>query len=72
MQEIEAREGRPLDELLQELYVERGMFLAEIGDRFGVTESAVSQWLKWAGIRARKGGPHQRGRPSEPATESAA
>ena len=59
MQRIEAREGRPLDELLRDLYVNEGLMLAEIGARWGVGESAVSKWLAWAGIEARKGGPRR-------------
>lgn len=59
MQKVEAREGRPLDELLYDLYVVQGQTLAEIGARWDLTESAISYWLKWAGIEARRGGPRR-------------
>lgn len=59
MQRIEAREGRPLDALLRDLYVDQGLMLAEIGARWGVSVSAVSKWLDWADIEARRGGPRR-------------
>jgi transposase len=59
MQRVEAREGRPLDELLQDLYVGQGMQLSEIAARWGLTVSAISYWLKWADIEARRGGPRR-------------
>lgn len=59
MQRVEALEGRPLDEVLRDLYVDRGMELKAIGDRWSLTESAISNWLKWAGIPARRGGPRR-------------
>lgn len=59
MQRIEAREGRPIEELLAELYVEQGLMLVEVGERLGVTESAVSKWLQWFGIETRRGGPRR-------------
>ena len=57
MQRIEAREGRPLDELLRDLYVDQGLLLSEIGERFGLGESAVSRWLAHFDIPTRRGGP---------------
>lgn len=57
MQRVEALEGRPLDELLRELYVDRGLLLAEVGARWGIGESAVARWLQHFDIPARKGGP---------------
>lgn len=60
MQRVEALEGRPLEEALHDYYVVQGMQLAEIGDRWGLTVSAVSRWLGWAGIPARRGGPSAR------------
>jgi transposase len=57
MQRIEAREGRPVEALLQDLYVEQGLMLSEVGERLGIGESAVSRWLAHFGIEARRGGP---------------
>lgn len=57
MQRVQAQEGRPLAEVLRDLYVEREMLLAEIGTRWGLGEAAVSRWLAHFGIPARKGGP---------------
>jgi len=59
MQRVEALEGRPLDVVLHDLYVVQEMALAEIGARWGLTESAISYWLKWADIEARRGGPRR-------------
>ena len=56
MQRIEARLGRPMDEILRELYVDRGLTLAEAGTELGVTKGAVSRWLERFGIEARRPG----------------
>lgn len=57
MQRVQAQEGRPLDEVLRDLYVDRELLLAEIGARWGIGESAVARWLAHFDIPARKGGP---------------
>lgn len=59
MQRVEALERRPLEEALADYYVQRGMQLSEIGSIWGLTESAISKWLQWAGIEARRGGPRR-------------
>lgn len=56
MQRIEAREGRPIDELLRALYVEEGLLLAQVGERLGITESTASRWMSYFGIETRKTG----------------
>lgn len=56
MQRIEAREGRPMDAVLRDLYVDQGLLLAEVGLRLGLSESSVSRWLAHFDIEARRGG----------------
>lgn len=57
MQTIEAREGRSLDVILRELYVDQGLTLAEVGERLGITKGAASRWLDKFGIPVRRSGP---------------
>lgn len=53
MLRIQARLGRPLAEALREMYLERGMTLAEVGAELGVSEASVSRFLSRLGIEAR-------------------
>lgn len=48
MREIEEQEGRPLREVLEELY--RLHTMEEIGDRYGVSNGTVSNWFMRLGI----------------------
>lgn len=58
MQILEAELGRPLEEVLEEMYVGQGMTLAQIGAEFhGLSEGTVSDWLRRVGIVARRPGP---------------
>jgi hypothetical protein len=57
MQRMEARYGRPMDELLYSMYVDQGMLLEDIGHEFGITKSAVSRWLAHFRVETRPGGP---------------
>lgn len=57
MQRVQAQEGYPLEDALRHLYIDQALLLAEIGQRWGIGESAVARWLAHFGIRARKGGP---------------
>lgn len=57
MQRVQALEGRPIEEALRDLYVDKELLLAEVGARWGIGESAVARWLQYFGIPARKGGP---------------
>ena len=57
MQRVEAEHGRPLEDILRDLYVDQGLLLAQVGERLGIGESAAARWLAYCGIRARKGGP---------------
>lgn len=53
MRVIEARMGRPLEELFRELYVERGLTQAEVAAHLGIEASTVSRWMTALGIEAR-------------------
>lgn len=57
MQRVEAQEGRPLDVILRELYIDQGLMLVQVGERLGIGESAAARWLQHFDIPARKGGP---------------
>lgn len=57
MQVLEARLGRPMDQILRELYVDQGKTLEEVGTELGITKGAVSRWLEKFGIPARRSGP---------------
>lgn len=59
MQSIEAREGRPMDEILRDLYVTQGMTLEAVGAKLGITKGAVSRWLERFDIPARRPGPER-------------
>lgn len=52
MRRVQAKIGRPLAEVLHQLYVEDGMTLAEVGAEIGrlasreaLSESTVSRWM---------------------------
>lgn len=55
MQLVEAREGRPLEDLIDELYVRGGLTQQQVADRLGITNSALSRWMSALGIPTRKG-----------------
>lgn len=57
MQTIEAARGKPMDQLLRELYVDQGLTTRAIGEELGQNESTISRWLDRFGIRTRKPGP---------------
>lgn len=50
---VEANEGRPIGDLLTELYVEQGRSQVEIAERFGVHRLTVARWLRDYGIGPR-------------------
>lgn len=54
MQRLEARLGKPMDEILRDLYIEQGMTLVEVGAALGITAGAVSRWLAHFGIETRR------------------
>lgn len=47
-QAVEARTGRPIEELLQDLYVERGYSFVQIGKALGVSRELIRQWVNEA------------------------
>jgi hypothetical protein len=59
MQSIEARLGRPMDEILRDLYVTRGLTLEAVGTELGITKGAASRWLERFGIPTRRPGPER-------------
>ena len=48
---VTARTGRDVDELLRELYVEKGYNFVEIGKALGVSRELVRQWVEAAGLQ---------------------
>jgi hypothetical protein len=60
MRRVQAAFGRPLEEVLTELYFERGMTLNEVGAELGrvagvdpLVESTVSRWMHRLGLDRR-------------------
>jgi len=48
---VQLRTGREVDELLRELYVDKGYSFVEIGKALGVSRELVRQWVVAAGLR---------------------
>lgn len=59
MQEIEAREGRPIEAIVRDLYERQGLTLEQAAGKLGITKSALSRWLPQLGITARRSGPRR-------------
>jgi hypothetical protein len=53
MEVVQRRAGRPIADILQDLYVTREWTLAEVGDEIGVDAATVSRWLRKHGIQTR-------------------
>jgi predicted GNAT family acetyltransferase len=53
MEVVQGRSGRPIADLLQDLYVTRELTLAEVGAEIGVDAATVSRWLRKHGIQTR-------------------
>lgn len=45
MQLLEARLGKPMDQILTELYLDEGLTVEQVGQRLGITKGAASRWL---------------------------
>lgn len=48
---VQERTGRVLEELLRELYVDKGRTDSEIAQAIGVTRAVVQQWRSQMGIK---------------------
>jgi transposase len=59
MQRIEASRGKPMDQILRDLYVTQGMTLEAVGAELGITKGAVSRWLERFAIPTRRPGPER-------------
>lgn len=53
---IERNEGKAIDELLREMYVEQGMTLHAMSGLLGVNAGALSRWMDDFGIPRRPRG----------------
>jgi len=53
MQRIEAMQGRPIAEILEDLYVAKGLTVEQVGTSLGITKGAASRWLDRFGIEIR-------------------
>lgn len=50
MKVIEKREGKPMPQILKELYLTHDK-QTEIAEALGVKQSTISQWLRFLGLR---------------------
>lgn len=53
MQITEHRLGRPLEDVLRELYVDEGLTVKQVAARLGVSSASISRWMSELGIEAR-------------------
>lgn len=53
---LEGRFGRPIEELVRDLYEDQGLTLADAAAELGIGESTLSRWLGQLGIAARPPG----------------
>lgn len=53
MQALEHRLGRPLDEVLRDLYHGQGKTLDEVATELGVTLGTISRWMDALGVERR-------------------
>lgn len=53
MARMEARLGRPLADVLTELYQGEGLTLAEVAQRLGVSVTTVIRWMAALGVETR-------------------
>jgi len=54
MQRLEAKYGKPIEELLVEMHHIQRRSLSEIAAEFGITHAAVSAWMQRCGIPVRR------------------
>ena len=58
MKWVEVQKGVKLEELLHDLYIEKGFSIREIAEKLGVHYHTVNSWLKLMEIEARL--PHEK------------
>lgn len=58
MKYIELKHGSSLEELLHDMYIEKGLSIREIAQRLGVHYHTINSWLKLAKIDMRL--PHEK------------
>ena len=58
MKWVEVEKGVKLEELLHDLYIEKGFSIREIAEKLGVHYHTVNSWLKLMEIEARL--PHEK------------
>lgn len=56
MQLVEIRLGRPLEEVIRELYIDQGLSARQVAAELGTTQPTVTRWMARLGIPARKSG----------------
>lgn len=61
MRMVETQQGRPLEELITELYDQQGLTQKQVAARLGISEGALSRWMVTLGIPARSTGPRPAG-----------
>lgn len=52
---VALRTGKPVEQVLRELYVERGLSQADIASELGITRVTVAMWLRQFGIALANG-----------------
>jgi len=71
MQRLEARFGRPIEELLTEMHHVQRLSLSEMGDRLGVSVHAIHKWMRRCHIPVRRVSPRERPPANLPQRKSA-
>lgn len=72
MKLIELQHGKPIEELLRELYWTRRMSMDEVGRELGINQGTVSKWMERFDILARNSGPRPRVCHQDPSPVAAA
>lgn len=54
MREVETRLGKPVEEIIRELYIDRDMLQADVAAELGISGPTLSIWMLKLGIPARR------------------